>query len=102
MERTFNGKVFRLKEHIARLYRSLKHVRIDPGLSPQEMLEITEEGVSRNMPNVPQGGDLSITQLVTRGPGGPRAWGAGPPNVYVKFRFPGRCHVRPLLCRGHP
>ena len=89
VERTFDGKVFRLKEHIDRLYRSLKHVRIDPGLSPQEMTEVTEEGVRRNMPNVPEGGDLSITQLVTRGSGGPRAYGAGPPNVYVKFEFQG-------------
>ena len=85
VERTFGGKVFRLEQHIKRLYKSLKHVRIDPGLSPREMLEITEKGVELNMPLVQEGGDLSITQLVTRGSGGPRAWGAGPPNVYVKF-----------------
>ena len=85
VERTFGGKGFRLKEHIDRIYRSLKHVRIDPGISPEGMLEITEEGIRRNWPLVAEGSDMSITQLVTRGPGGPRAWAAGPPNLYVKF-----------------
>ena len=30
VERTFDGKSFRMREHIDRLYRSLKYVRIDP------------------------------------------------------------------------
>jgi branched-chain amino acid aminotransferase len=41
--RTFNGKSFRMEQHIDRLYRSLKYVRIDPGLSPREMYDISEE-----------------------------------------------------------
>ena len=49
------------------------------------MTEITEEGIHRNKHHLTQAGDFSITQLVTRGPGGPRAWAAGPPNVYVKI-----------------
>ena len=35
--RTFNGKSFRMKEHVDRLYRSLRYVRIDPGMSAEEM-----------------------------------------------------------------
>ena len=35
--RTFNGTVFRLRDHLVRLYRSLKYVRLDPGLSIAEM-----------------------------------------------------------------
>ena len=85
VERTFDGKGFRIIQHIERLYRSLKYVRIDPGLSAEEMLEVTEEGIRRNEGLRVEGGDLSITQLVTRGPGGPRAWSAGPPNVYLKI-----------------
>ena len=46
--RTFNGKSFRMEDHIQRLYRSLKFVRIDPGLSAKEMLDISEEVVQRN------------------------------------------------------
>ena len=38
VERTFNGKLFRLEEHIDRLYRSLQYIRIDPGLSKEEIL----------------------------------------------------------------
>jgi branched-chain amino acid aminotransferase len=86
VERTFNGKSFRMKDHIPRLYKSLKYVRIDPGISPDEMLEVTEEGIRRNEHHLGEAGDFSITQLVTRGPAnGPRAWNVGPPNVYVKF-----------------
>ena len=72
VERTFDGKPFRLKEHIDRLYRSLKYVRIDPGISPEEMLQVCEEGVERNEHLRPEGNDLSIVQVITRGPGGPK------------------------------
>src|SRR5690242_20248517 len=48
MTRTFNGRPFRLKEHVARFYRSLRYLRIDPGLSPERMVEISEEVLDRN------------------------------------------------------
>ena len=35
MTRTFNGHIFKLQEHLERLYRSLKYVGIDPGLTLQ-------------------------------------------------------------------
>ena len=84
-ERTFNGKSFRMREHIDRLYRSLKYVRIEPGLSAKEMLEVSEEGIRRNEHLCPEGNDFQIAHVVTRGPRGPRAWAAGPPNVYIKY-----------------
>ena len=68
--RTFNGKIFRVRDHINRLYRSLNYMRIDPGLSPAEMTEITEEVVQRNEHLREPVGDLSVTQFVTRGVGG--------------------------------
>ena len=71
VERTFNGKIFRLQEHLERLYRSLKYVRIDPGLTLEEMAEATEEVVRRNEPMREPGGDFSVRQFVTRGLGGP-------------------------------
>ena len=83
VERTFNGKSFRMKEHIDRLYRSLKYVRIDLGLSPEETLEISEDAIRRNEHLRAEVGDFNITQFVTRGRG-TRAWNSGPPNVYVK------------------
>ena len=48
MTRTFNGRAFRLNEHIDRFYRSLRYLRLDPGMSPQEMIEISEQIVLRN------------------------------------------------------
>ena len=81
--RTYNGKSFRMKEHINRLYRSLKYVRIDPGLSSDEMTDISEEAVRRNEHLREDVGDFSIWQFVTRGPGRWTAT-AGPPAVCVK------------------
>ena len=56
VERTFDGKIFRLKEHIDRLYRSLQYYRIDCGLSMDEMTSISEEAVKRNEHLRPAGG----------------------------------------------
>ena len=81
--RTFNGKSFRMGQHIDRLYRSLKYVRLDPGLSPREMHDISEEVITRNQEHLGEAGDFIITQFITRGPG---QWSrsAGPPAVCVK------------------
>ena len=80
--RTFGGKSFRMKEHVDRLYRSLKYVRIDAGLSAQEMIDVSEETIRRNERLRDEGGDFNITQFVTRGKG--RAYDAGPPTVCVR------------------
>ena len=81
--RTFNGKSFRMHEHIDRLYRSLKYVRIDPGLSQEEMLGISEDVIRRNEHLRGEVGDFTVTQFVTRGPGR-LTRDAGPPAVCVK------------------
>ena len=67
VERTFDGKLFRLDDHLQRLDRSLKYNRIDPGLTIEEMIAITEEVVRRDEHLRPPGGDFSIRQVVTRG-----------------------------------
>lgn len=83
--RTFNGKSFRMREHVDRLYRSLKCVRIDPGISPDEMVQISEEVITRNQHLRVEMGDVSIWQFVTRGRGR-SAHSAGPPTVGVCIR----------------
>jgi branched-chain amino acid aminotransferase len=83
VERTFNGKSFRMKEHIDRLYRSLKYVRIDIGMPPEQMTEISEEVIRKNEHLREEVGDFTVTQFVTRGPGS-SARTAGPPTVCVK------------------
>ena len=85
VERTFNGKSFRMQEHIHRLYKSLKYVRIDPGIRADQMLALSEEGIRRNDHLRPEGQGICIAHVITRGACGPRAWGAGSPNTYIKY-----------------
>src|SRR5260370_12846934 len=97
--RTFNGKSFRMKAHVDRLYRSLKFVRIDPGLSPEEMEHISEEVISRNEHLRADVGDYQIWQFVTRGRG---RWAhkAGPAVVGVCTRQIGFSRFAHLYSAG--
>jgi branched-chain amino acid aminotransferase len=67
MTRSFNGKAFRLAEHIARLYRSLRYLDIDPGLSPAEMAAISEDVLGRNRHLLGPGEDYWLAQRISRG-----------------------------------
>jgi branched-chain amino acid aminotransferase len=97
--RTFGGKSFRMREHVDRLYRSLRYVRIDPGLSHEEMERISEEVVARNEPFRHEAGDYQIWQFVTRGRG---RWAhkAGPPAVGVCVRQLGFSRFAHLYDQG--
>ena len=66
--RTFRHRPFRLKEHVDRLYRSLRYLRIDPGLTPAETVEITEQVLARNLHLLDADDDYWVTQRVSRGP----------------------------------
>jgi branched-chain amino acid aminotransferase len=79
--RTFNGKPFVLEHHIDRMYRSLKFLRIDCGLTPEEMTEICEEGVRRNEEHKEEAGDFTIHPWVTRGMDFD-----GPPTVCISIK----------------
>ena len=65
--RTFGGRVFKLQEHVDRLYRSLRYTQIDPGLSAGEMKTITEEVLERNVPLLDEDDDYWVSQRVSRG-----------------------------------
>jgi branched-chain amino acid aminotransferase len=65
--RTFAHKPFKLAQHVARLYRSLKYVRIDCGIAPAEMERLSLELLERNRPLIPPGGDVAIWQVISRG-----------------------------------
>jgi len=86
MTRSFNGKAFRLAEHIARLYRSLRYLDIDPGLSPAEMAAISEDVLARNRHLLAPGEDYWLAQRISRGihpvPGD--HWDHYGPNVIVE------------------
>lgn len=65
--RTFGHRPFKVAEHVERLYRSLRYLRIDPGLTPSRVIEITEEVLRRNLPLLEPDDDYWVTQRVSRG-----------------------------------
>jgi branched-chain amino acid aminotransferase len=96
MTRTFDGRIFRLEEHIERLYRSLRYLRIDIPLDPKEMRAISEEVVERNEPFRSAAGDWWVAQRVSRGVDavGDEGWAHTGPQVIVD------CTPLPLKARS--
>lgn len=96
--RTFGHRIFKLREHLERLYRSLRYVRIDPGLSLDEMAAITEDVVARNLPLIGPDEDYWVSQRITRGIVDPNERSAWPdyvgPTVIVE------CLPLPLKTRS--
>jgi len=86
MTRSFNGEAFRLEEHVARLYRSLKYLDLDPGLSPAEMAAISADVLARNRHLLGPNGDYWLAQRVSRGihPVAGDNWDHYGPNVIVE------------------
>ena len=85
MTRSFNGRIFKIEEHIERFYRSLKYVAIDPGMGPKEMIAVREEVLARNRHLLVQDEDDWIAQRISRGVEavGDEGWGHVGPNVIV-------------------
>ena len=96
--RTFNHEIFKLREHLQRLYRSLRYIGIDPGLALEEMAAITEEVVKRNLPLIAEDEDYWVSQRITRGITDPNERSAWPdyvgPTVIVE------CLPLPLAARA--
>lgn len=67
MTRSFQGRSFRMKEHVRRLFRSLKYTGIECGLSEAEMVRISEEVLERNRHLLGADDDFWIGQRVSRG-----------------------------------
>ena len=65
--RTFNGAPFKLREHIHRLYDSLRYLRIDPGMDPEAMEHWSLEVVAQNYPLLPPNQDMWVMQRISRG-----------------------------------
>jgi branched-chain amino acid aminotransferase len=88
--RTFAGEIYRLKEHVDRLYRSLRYLQIDPGLDRHQMMAISEEVVARNQHLLGPDEDYWVFQRVTRGsylPDGPGAR-SGPTVIVLCVPLP--------------
>ena len=65
--RTFNGTPFKLADHVQRLYNSLRYVRIDPRMDPDEMEHWSREVVRHNYPLLTAGQDMWVMQRISRG-----------------------------------
>ena len=66
--RTFQGQLFRLDQHLARLARSLEIVGVQPGMSQAEFRSVAEDLATQNHTLLAQGDDLGLAILVTPGP----------------------------------
>ncbi len=64
-ERTFNGEVFKLRQHLERLYDGLNHRGIDPGISLEEMEAASLQVLDANRPVLNTGDEFTITQVVS-------------------------------------
>ncbi len=93
--RTFNGVVFKMKEHIDRLYASARYLRIDPGMSKEKMAELTQQVVDANFPIEQE--DFWVIQRITRGVEAPSHSSAdsSQPTVIIQ------CEPIPFASRAH-
>ena len=96
MTRTFHGRPFKLEEHVERLYRSLRYLRIDPGLGLAEMVAASEEVLARNAHFLTPDTDFWVGQRVSRGVDavGDEGWDHTGPTVIVE------CIPLPLKARA--
>ena len=80
--RTFGHKLFRLDAHLDRLFRSLAYVRIDPGLSRDEIADLTQETLDRNLARLDDNGDFAVWHVISRGD---NAMGHPSPTIVAMF-----------------
>jgi branched-chain amino acid aminotransferase len=67
MTRTFRKKLFRLDDHLDRLFRSLRYTRMDIGLGKTELAVIAHELVAYNASFVDDADELGLVHFITAG-----------------------------------
>jgi branched-chain amino acid aminotransferase len=84
----FNRRLYRLKEHLDRLYRSLRYVRIDLGMGQEEVEKLTLDLLNKNLPFLAEESVYRVGHWVTRGADSPSmaARAAGPPTLFIFWR----------------
>jgi branched-chain amino acid aminotransferase len=65
--RTFHLRPFRLGDHVHRLFRAARYARLDIGLTPAELVRVSEELIDRNSRLVEKGDELGLIHFVTPG-----------------------------------
>lgn len=89
--RTFNQKPFRLEDHVRRFYRSCKYAYIDPPVSIEQSMEISQKLIDENSKLAP-GHELGLFFYITAGEFKVYAGAGGEPEElipsYVQHTFP--------------
>jgi branched-subunit amino acid aminotransferase/4-amino-4-deoxychorismate lyase len=67
MTRTFRHRPFRLEDHLARLYRSLKYTRLNIGLTVGELERVSRELIAANAQGIGPHEELGLIHFVTAG-----------------------------------
>jgi branched-chain amino acid aminotransferase len=68
MTRTYGQRPFRLREHLDRLYASLRLLEIDCGISIEKMEQLTQATLEKNLPTESDDVDWQIMHDISRGP----------------------------------
>jgi branched-chain amino acid aminotransferase len=76
VSRTFRHRLFKLRDHLDRLYRSCKAIRIEVGISPREMEALSMQVLEENLPLIAEDDDYWFLHIVTRGSASHR-WESG-------------------------
>jgi branched-chain amino acid aminotransferase len=84
--RTFNGRLFRLPDHLRRFRQGCDTARVPLTASDEELTAVAEHLVAHNARLLPPGGDLALVFFATPGPvgyylGEPGGPGDGPPTL---------------------
>lgn len=66
-ERTFKHKLFKLDEHLDRLWLSLKFAHIDPGLTKKQLREVIDDVLNINLKLIGPDDDYWVYQHITGG-----------------------------------
>lgn len=67
MARTFHHACFHLRDHVDRLYRSIRHVGFDVDLAPDAFVDLVLELVTINSRLIPRHHDLGVSMFITAG-----------------------------------
>jgi branched-chain amino acid aminotransferase len=67
MTRTFRKQLYRLDEHLDRLFRALRYTRLDIGLGKAQLAEVSRELVAHNARLLDDAGELALVHFVTPG-----------------------------------
>jgi branched-chain amino acid aminotransferase len=95
--RTFNQEPYRIQDHVDRFYRSCKYACIEPPVSKDETIRISERLIKNNAALLKPGEELGLVYYITAGENFVYAGSAGMPGkmtpTYVQHTFPLPFHL---------